>query len=358
VKDSNFGLSGDAAPRSVILAGDIGGTSARLARFELEGGRLRTDKVERYASRNYRGLGEIVRAFMGTQKGEISIAAFGIPGPVRSGEAITPNLPWVVKRAELAAGLGIDAVWLLNDLEANAYGLPLLEPEDFAPINAGRADPQGNLAVVSAGTGLGEAGAVWNGRRHEPFAGEGGHASFAPRNELEAELLLHLHRRIGHVSWERVVSGPGLSRIYEFLRDSGRGTEQPAVREAMRSGDPASVISESALAGRCALCADALDLFVSLYAAEAGNFALKILATGGVYLGGGIAPKIVGKLRTPEFMDSFSDKGRMRDFLEDIPVSVILNDEAALLGAARFAALSAGLPDPGVRPARSRRARE
>lgn len=339
---------------SVILAGDIGGTSARLACFELEGGRLRTNKGERYASRSYRGLGEIVRAFTGEQEGEISIAVFGIPGPVRSDEVITPNLPWVVRRAELAAELGIDAVWLLNDLEASAYGLAVLEPEDFAPINRGTRDPEGNLAVVSAGTGLGEAGAVWNGQRHEPFAGEGGHASFAPRNALEAELLLYLHERIGHVSWERVVSGPGLCEIYEFLRGSGRGAERSSVREKMRSGDPAAAISEEALAGRCALCVAALDLFVSLYAAEAGNFALKILATGGVYLGGGIAPRIVGKLRTPEFMDSFSDKGRMRDLLESIPVSVILNDGTGLLGAARFAALRAGLPDPGGRSEHAR----
>jgi glucokinase len=336
----------------VILAGDIGGTSARLAFFEVEAGRLRAEKVERYSSRSYRGLGEIVRAFTGAQRGEISIAAFGIPGPVRWGEVITPNLPWVVRRAELAAELGIEAVWLLNDLEANAYGLAALGPEDFATINAGTRDPEGNLAVVSAGTGLGEAGAVWNGQRHKPFAGEGGHASFAPRNALEAELLLYLHERIGHVSWERVVSGPGLCGIYEFLRDSGRGAEQASVREKMRSGDPAAVISGEALAGRCALCVAALDLFVSLYAAEAGDFALKILATGGVYLGGGIAPKIVGKLRTPEFMESFSDKGRMRDLLESIPVSVILNDGTALLGAARFAALHAGLPDPCARSAR------
>jgi len=338
----------------VILAGDIGGTSARLARFELKGGRLHTDKVEKFASRNYRRLGEIVRAFLDMHKGEISLAAFGIPGPVRSGEVITPNLPWVVRQAELAAALGIDGVWLLNDLEANAYGLAMLGPEDLAPINAGHRDPQGNLAVVSAGTGLGEAGAVWNGHRHEPFAGEGGHSSFSPRNALEAELLLCLHERIGHVSWERVVSGPGLCTIYEFLRDSGRGAEQPVVREKMQGGDPAAVISSEALAGSDELCADALKLFVSLYAAEAGNFALKILATGGVFLGGGIAPKIVAKLRAPEFMDSFSDKGRMHDLLEAIPVSVILDEGTALLGAARFAALRAGLPDPGTPGPRAR----
>lgn len=331
----------------VILAGDIGGTSTRLACFELDAGGLRSGKVEKYASRDYAGLEEIVRLFTGAHRVPISHAAFGIPGPVRAGEAATPNLPWVVTQTGVARELGIDAAWLLNDLEANAYGISLLEPRDFAPINAGVVDPRGNVAVISAGTGLGEAGAVWDGARLLPFACEGGHADFAPRDELEAELLLHLRKRIGHVSWERVVSGPGLCSIYEFLRDTGRGVEQPWVRERMRGGDAAAAISEAALAGRCGLSARSLDLFVSIYAAEAGNFALKLLATGGVYLGGGIAPKIVEKLTAPEFMRSFSAKGRMRELLETVPVKVIMNDETALLGAARFGVLRAGLPDPG-----------
>ena len=339
----------------VILAGDIGGTSTRLACFELDAGRLRTDKVERYASRDYAGLEEIVRLFTRAHRVPISHAAFGIPGPVRAGEVITPNLPWVVSQAGVTSELGIDAAWLINDLEANAYGISMLEPRDFASINSGVIDARGNVAVISAGTGLGEAGAVWDGARLHPFACEGGHADFAPRDELETELLLYLRRRTGHVSWERVVSGPGLCGIYEFLRDAGRGTEQPWVRERMRDGDAAAVISEAALAERCELCSRALDLFVSLYAAEAGNFALKLLATGGVYLGGGIAPKIVQKLKAPGFMRSFSNKGRMQELLETIPVSVILNEAAGLLGAARFAVLRAGLPDPGrvgVQPGR------
>lgn len=343
---------------TLILAGDIGGTSTRLACFRPVGDGLQRDVMKRYPSRDYPGLVEIVRLFVKEHRVPITHAAFGVAGPVRDERVVTPNLAWIVERTELVRALGFDSVWLLNDLEANAYGIPVLGPEDFTVINAGLRDSQGNLAVVSAGTGLGEAGAVWNGSTHEPFAGEGGHASFAPRNELEAELLLYLHRRIGHVSWERVVSGPGLCSIYEFLRDSGRGAEQPSLREEMRGGDPAAVISEAALAERCDLCARALDLFVSLYAAEAGNFALKILATGGVFLGGGIAPKIVRKLGTPEFMRSFSDKGRMRELLETIPVSVILNNETALLGAARFAALRADLPDPGARPARPQHAQE
>lgn len=341
---------------SLILAGDIGGTSARLACFDVEEGRLRADKAERFASRDHSGLEEIVRLFIDAHHLPVSQAAFGIPGPVRAGEVITPNLPWVVSRAGVARELGIDAVWLLNDLEANAYGISVLEPRDFAEINAGIPDARGNIAVVSAGTGLGQAGAIWDGTRLHPFASEGGHADFAPRDELEAELLNHLRVRMGHVSWERVVSGPGLCHLYEFLRDTGRGAEQPWVRERMQGGDPAAVISEAGLSKDCELCARALDLFVSLYASEAGNFALKMLATGGVYLGGGIAPKIARKLQAPAFMRSFSAKGRMRELLESIPVRVILNEAAALLGAARFAALRAGLPDPGrigVQPGRA-----
>jgi glucokinase len=330
----------------VILAGDIGGTSARLAFFELEGGRLRAHKAEKYASRDHAGLAGMVRAFIGPRKDAVRVAAFGIPGPVRGGEVITPNLPWIVRRSDLAAEIGIDAVFLLNDLEANAWGLAMLGSESLAPINAGAADATGNVAVVSAGTGLGEAGAVRCGRELRPFAGEGGHSDFAPRDGLEAELWHYLHKRIGHVSWERVVSGPGLYTIYEFLRDSGRGTEVARIREELRGGDPAAVISRAALEGRCELSSRALDLFVSLYAAEAGNFALKVLATGGVYLGGGIAPKILTRLRGPAFMRSFSDKGRMQELLESIPVWVILDEETALLGAARYAALRAGFPDP------------
>ena len=337
---------------ALILAGDIGGTSTRLACFKAVDGRLRRGVSKKYPSRNYGGLVEIVRLFVKEHQVPIACAAFGIAGPVRNARVVTPNLAWIVERSELVRALGLDSLWLLNDLEANAYGLPMLGSEDFASINAGVVDPQGNVAVISAGTGLGEAGALWDGHRHRPFAGEGGHADFSPRSELEAELLQYLRKRVGHVSWERVVSGPGLCGIYEFLRDTARGVEQPWVRERMRDRVSAAVISDAALEGRCELCTRALGLFVSLYAAEAGNFALKILATAGVYLGGGIAPKILGKLRTPEFMESFSDKGRMRDLLETIPVKVILNEETALLGAARFAALGAGLPDPGARPAR------
>jgi glucokinase len=330
---------------ALILAGDIGGTSTRLACFRAEGGRLHRLAMKNYPSREHSGLVEVVRLFMEEQRVPVACAAFGVAGPVRDGRVVTPNLAWIVERGELVRALGFESAWLLNDIEASAYGIPVLDADAFASVQTGAPDPRGNIAVIAAGTGLGEGGAVWDGRVRQPFAGEGGHASFAPRDALETELLLHLRERLGHVSSERVVSGPGLCRVYEFLKATSRGKEQSWVREAMKSEDPAALISRTALEGRCELCSRALDLFVSLYAAEAGNLALKLLATGGVYLGGGIAPKILSRLQKPEFLRSFSGKGRMRELLETIPVSVILDDETALLGAARCAALRAGLLD-------------
>ena len=332
----------------MILAGDIGGTTSRLACFDASGGRLRRTSARDYSSRDYAGLDAIAREFIGTHGASIDHAAFGIAGPVRAGTVATTNLPWTVDAAKLSASLGIAAVSLLNDVEASVHGIAALQPGDFAVLNAGDASARGNLAVIAAGTGLGEAGAVWDRGRLVPFACEGGHADFAPRDPVEMELLEQLRQRFGHVSWERVVSGPGLCNIYAFLRDSGRGTELRRVRERMHDGDAAAAIAQAAIAGQCELCRQALDRFVSLYAAEAGNLALKVLATGGVYLGGGIAPKILDALTGPAFMRSFPVKGRMQALLEAMPVRVVLNDDAALLGAARYAALKAGFADPAT----------
>jgi glucokinase len=327
----------------MILAGDVGGTSTRLGFFEAARGRVQPVVEQTYHSREHAGLGEIVRAFVAAHDLRPAHAAFGIAGPVRRGVVRTPNLPWVVEAARIAADLGLDEVTLLNDLEANAYGVWELSPADFAVLNAGASCPTGNAAIISAGTGLGEAGFYWDGRQHHPFACEGGHADFAPRSDVEAELFLHLWKKLGHVSWERVLSGPGLYVLYEFLRDTGRGKEEPRVRARMASEDPPVVVSQEGLAGTCALCVQALDLFVSLYGAEAGNLGLKVLATAGVYVGGGIAPKIIEKLRKPAFLEAFTSKGRMKALLEGIPVRVILNDRTALLGAARCAAQRAGV---------------
>jgi glucokinase len=245
----------------------------------------------------------------------------------------------VVDSDLVARELGLKSVGLINDLEANAWGIAVLEAKDLVVLNEGAADASGNAAIISAGTGLGEAGLYWDGKQHRPFATEGGHTDFAPRSRLEMDLLEYLLKEFQRVSYERVVSGPGLLNIYRFLRDAGRGEEPGWLARRMRGEDPAAVISRAALDGESDLCAQALDLFVSMYGAEAGNLALKVMATGGVFLGGGIAPRIIRKLEEPAFLNAFTAKGRMKPLLQAMPVRVILNDKTALLGAARFATL-------------------
>lgn len=323
----------------MILAGDIGGTNTRLAIFDPGGERLTPIASDTFPSRGHKNLDEIVTRFVNAHGLPVERACFGIAGPIQRGRSETPNLPWVVDAHRLANELGLGTVHLINDLEANAHGIAALEPNDMVVLNEGEPDASGNAALISAGTGLGEAGLLWEGGRHRPFPSEGGHADFAPRNEIEVELLLHLSSQFGHVSYERVLSGPGLHNIYKFLRDTGREDEPAWLAERMREEDPPTVISTLALGGGCELCAQALNLFVSVYGAEAGNLALRVLATGGVFLGGGISPKILPKMKEPAFMRAFTAKGRMKSLLEAIPVRVILNDKTALLGAARVAAL-------------------
>jgi len=322
----------------LVLAGDIGGTSTRLAYFDTAGGRLTPLAESRFPSREAGSLVEIVGRFAAEHDLAAERACFGIAGPVRQGKVRTPNLPWSVDTQELVKTLGIQKVTLINDLEANASGIGLLGPEDFATLNQGVSNPTGTIAVISAGTGLGEAIAYWDGTCHRTLPSEGGHADFAPRNELETELLLYLRAEHGRVSTERIVSGPGLRNIYRFFRDVRHLPESPAVAEAMRQGDPSAAITRAAMAGECQLCGQVLDLFVALYGAEAGNMALRVLATGGVYLGGGIAPKIIDRLKGAGFMLAFTAKGRLSPLLESIPVRVILNDRTALLGAGHCAA--------------------
>jgi glucokinase len=330
----------------MILAGDIGGTKTNLAFFE-EVSPLKIGVLESFPSREHGSLDEIVREFVGRRGLSVQHACFGIAGPVKHGRTETTNLPWVVEASTLAQELGIATAWLINDLEANAYGIAALQPEDFLVLHAGAPDAEGNAAIIAAGTGLGEAGLYWDGERHHPFACEGGHADFAPTDDLETELLAWLRKQWEHVSWERVVSGPGLHNIYTFLRDRAGG---PAGAAPPPSSTPApseppdspAAIAQAALAGTCPLCVEALDLCVRLYGAEAGNLALKVMATGGLYVGGGIAPKIRAKMEDGTFVKAFLAKGRMRPLLEGMPVRVILNDKTALLGAARCALIRSG----------------
>jgi glucokinase len=324
----------------LILAGDVGGTSTRLAFFEAAGGELTAQAEEHYPSREHKSLTEIVQLFAARYRLSAQRACFGIAGPVLEGRVRTPNLPWTIESAELAGVLGLPGVQLINDLEANTYGIAALKKEDLATLNAGAANPQGAIAVVSAGTGLGESLAYWDGSAHRPLPSEAGHADFAPRSEVEIDLLWYLQDKHGRVSYERVVSGPGLLDIYSFLRDRRYFVEDPAIRAAMQAGGEPAVITRAALDHSCPMCSMALDIFVSVYGAESGNAALRFLATGGVYLGGGIAPRILDRLRGGIFMMAFAAKGRLESLVEKIPVHVILNERTALLGAGRAAYLS------------------
>ncbi|HAB17996.1 MAG TPA: glucokinase [Verrucomicrobiota bacterium] len=328
----------------MILAGDIGGTSTRLGIFHLQGTQVIPQVVERYSSRSFGGLTDILSQFLAVQRQPFCVAAFGIAGPVLDGRVHTPNLPWIVDASAVATVLNGPPVFLLNDLEANACGVFALPPTDFEPLNSeATADPTGNLAIISAGTGLGEAGIMFDGNKLRPLACEGGHAGFAPENELEAELWRFLAKKFGRVSAERILSGPGLFNLYTFLRDTGRGVESPALAaEIGAAADPAAVVSRSGLSGSSDLCAATLELFVRIYGSEAGNLALKLKATRGVMIGGGIAPHL-RPLLDRRFLDPFTAKGRMRPMLEAIPVQLIRNDQAALYGSALYAALKAGL---------------
>ncbi len=322
----------------MILAGDIGGTSTRLALFEQSGDRERIIIEKVYSSPAHAGLEEIVRKFITEHPSNITAAAFGIAGPVRNGRVQTPNLAWIVDSVVVARALELESVRLLNDLEANAWGIAALADSDFVTLQAGTPGVTGNQAVIAAGTGLGQAGLYWDGAQHRPFATEGGHGDFAPRDDTEMRVLAFLLKDYDRVSVERLISGPGLHNIFRALQGIAGRSADAALDALLAGDDPAAAISRAALSNSHPIAVQALDLFVRLYGAEAGNLALKMMATGGVFIGGGIAPRIIGKMTGGPFIEAFLAKGRMRALMEAMPVKVILNDKAALLGAARFAA--------------------
>lgn len=323
----------------MIVAGDVGGTKVHLALYGFEHGKLAHVRDEKYPAQAFAGLEEIVRQFLEESGNpEVTAACFGVPGPVKGGRLRLTNLPWVLDSRELSKNLNIAHLFLINDLEANGYGVPELTPEQIFTLNVGDPAAVGNRALVSAGTGLGEGVLVWDGKSHVPMASEGGHCDFAARNPLEMELLQFLMKKLGgRVSWERVISGPGLGNIYAFLRDA-KGMDEPAwLKERMATEDPNAVISEAGEQGQSELCAKALEMFASAYGAESGNMVLKVLAVGGMYLGGGIAPKIMKTMQNGAFMQAFRDKGRLSDLLMQTPVHIILESRAALMGAAAYA---------------------
>jgi glucokinase len=331
----------------IVLAGDVGGTKTRLGLFEVSTGRLRLLLEKTFSSKNYKGLENILEDFLRGKKG-IASACFGVAGPVTQEVVIATNLPWWIEIQSLQKTLSIKKVEVINDLVANAYGISVLKKEDFQILNVGKIK-KGNQALIAAGTGLGEAILFWDGKQHVPSPSEGGHAEFGPRNHLEMDLFHYLSGYFDHVSYERVLSGEGISHIYQFLKDSKKyGKESPWLFEKIKGEDPAVVISETARLEKNPLCIKVLDLFTSIYGAAAGNLALQVMAVGGVYIGGGIAPNILWKLKEGTFMKAFKDKGRLSHIVVPIPVKVIMNERTALLGAAsRAMALAHSLSPAG-----------
>jgi glucokinase len=320
-----------------VLAGDIGGTNARLAIAELGRGKPRIVRDQRYRSGDAPGLAPIVRRFLDWAGTKVERACFGIAGPVVDGECRTSNLPWTVSASALADEIGIPCS-VINDFVAAAHGIACLDPADLLTLQVGQPAEHGTIALIGAGTGLGEGFLVWDGARYRVHASEGGHADFAAGDEAAWKLRASLLDEYGRVSWERVLSGPGLAHLYRHFAGGGFATERPDVRREMEAEDPAAVVTRHALAGDDPISVRALDAFVAAFGAQAGNLALTVLATGGVYLGGGIAPRIAQKLHDGSFVRAFRNKGRMADLMDRIPVHVILSPDVGLLGAARAAA--------------------
>lgn len=355
----------------MILAGDIGGTKTNLALYEWTRERTEPIRLESFHSRDYSSLEEILQEFLepptpptaldaaataetglvhetkqSTERVTIAAACFGIAGPVIDNHSQTTNLPWVVDGAKLARQFNIPRVQLLNDLESTAYGIAWLRLDELEVLNAGNPPKKRQaLALIAAGTGLGEAILFWDGKSYRPMPSEGGHADFAPNNDQEIELLRYLRGQYLHVSYERILSGPGLHAVYEFLRDTKKN-EPTWLAEKVKAGNPAAEIAEAGLKGQADIAKQALDLFATIYGAEAGNLALKALALDGVYVGGGIAPKLITKLHDGTFMKAFTNKGRYKRLMTQMPVKVIMNQQAALLGAASVAAALSLAPTP------------
>ena len=321
----------------IVLGGDIGGTNARLAVVELDGRTARIVREQKYRSRDYPGFAPIVRRFFEEDGARPDRACFGIACPVVGDDCTAPNLPWTINARQLAAEIKIPRTTIINDFVAVGYGVESLGPSDLATLQEGKPEPQGPIAVMGAGTGLGQGFLIWERDHYRVLASEAGHGDFASRGALQAGLLQFLAQQFGRVSWERLLSGPGLVNGYRYLLASAVAPEQEMVRSEMEQEDPAAVIVRHALAGTDCLSDRALELFCEILGAQAGNLALAVVATGGVYLAGGIAPRIVERLRSGPFLKGFRDKGRLSELLSRIPVHVTINPNVALLGAAAVA---------------------
>ncbi len=323
--------------KDLLVAGDFGGTKANLGLYLIGDGRPVQIDGKTFVSADYPGPGRILKEFIGEAAEGVGAACLGIAGPNHGGVWKPPNLPWRFTAEEVAAEAGLKRVRLINDLVAMAYAVPILDEDDLVSLNPEARAREGNAVLIAAGTGLGQSILFWNGREHVPSATEGSHTEFAPADETEIELLRYLWRELDHVSWERLVSGPGISTIFRFLKETGRGVEEDWLAERLVDNDPSAVIAQAALDGASPLCVETLRMFVGLYGRAAGNLALKGMAGAGVYVGGGIAPKILPLLQDGTFMAAFTAKGRMSELVASMPVKVILDEKAALKGAARRA---------------------
>ena len=322
----------------MILAGDTGGTKTRLALYAFEDAKLRRHATETFVSRDYSGLEEVVRIFLDKHRVAVSKACFGVSGPVTNGEARTTNLHWQLSEAKIAHAVGISAVRLVNDLVATTAAIPHFSAEDLLILYPGKPETNNHIcAVLAPGTGLGQAFLFRDNGHYHVIASEGGHSDFAPTNDLEIDLFRYLSKKFDRVSYERVLCGPGLINIYNFLKDSGLAPEPAELAMRFAGKDPSAVIAEAGLSGDFDLCVKALDVFASILGAQAGNLALTLLATGGIYLGGGIPPKILPKIEEGKMIASYLSKGRLSEVVKKTPLYLIRDDHAALLGAASLA---------------------
>ncbi len=321
-----------------VLAGDVGGTNARLALVDVDASGARLLNERRYSSRDYPGLAPIVKLFFRECGERPERACLAIACPIVGDDCVAPNLPWKVNALELTAEIRIPRTSIINDFEAVGYGIELLTPADLLTLQAGTPTARGTIALIGAGTGLGQGFLFWDRDHYQVLPSEGGHVDFAPRGKLETGLLQFLREQYGRVSWERLLSGPGIVNIYRYLLAAKVAPEQDSVRSQMQAGDPAAVITRHGLARSDCLSERAVDLFCELLGAQAGNLALTVVAKGGVYLAGGIAPRLAERLESGGFLRAFRDKGRLAELLSHIPVHVIMNPSVALLGAAAVAA--------------------
>lgn len=319
----------------MILAGDVGGTKTRLASYNLENGKLVRREIEKFDSKAFSGLQEIVSTFLAKRNLQVQAACFGVPGPVINGHVKLPNLPWELSEKELSAGLGIQKLRLVNDLVATAASIPHLSPDEIVTLYPGKQQREQRVfAVVAPGTGIGHAYLYLQEGKYHVIASEAGHIDFAPTDDEQIELYNYLKKKFGRVSVERIVCGPGLVNIFDFLRDTGKAQDGAELRERMTKEDPAAVIAQAGLDGSSDICVKALDIFISVLGSHAGNVVLMTLATAGLYFGGGIPPKIAKKFSDPKFFSNFTNKGRFVDVVGSTPVHMIADDHAAVIGAA------------------------